>query len=106
MMPQLRSMRGPARVRINRAARRKSLLIRLGERPRRVRMSFAQLFADYGYLAVFIGSMLEGETVLVLAGFAAHFAWIEIDTRAVLRARNFCGRQAVNTFATNTKPLQ
>jgi len=30
------------------------------------------LLADHGYLAVFIGSLLEGETILVLAGFAAH----------------------------------
>ena len=34
-------------------------------------MSLAQLLADYGYLAVFIGCLLEGETILVLAGFAA-----------------------------------
>ncbi|MEJ8811171.1 DedA family protein [Variovorax ureilyticus] len=31
-----------------------------------------QLLADYGYLAVFIGCLLEGETILVLAGFACH----------------------------------
>lgn len=35
-------------------------------------MSFADLLADYGYLAVFIGCLLEGETILVLAGFASH----------------------------------
>src|SRR5437867_5755974 len=35
-------------------------------------MSLAQLLADHGYLAVFVGSLLEGETILVLAGFAAH----------------------------------
>jgi membrane protein DedA with SNARE-associated domain len=35
-------------------------------------MSIAQLLADYGYLAVFAGCLLEGETILVLAGFAAH----------------------------------
>jgi len=35
-------------------------------------MSLAQLLADHGYLAVFIASLLEGETILVLAGFAAH----------------------------------
>jgi membrane protein DedA with SNARE-associated domain len=35
-------------------------------------MSLAQLLADYGYLAVFVGCLLEGETILVLAGFAAH----------------------------------
>lgn len=28
--------------------------------------------ASYGYLAVFIGTLLEGETILVAAGFAAH----------------------------------
>lgn len=41
-------------------------------------MSFAQLLADYGYLAVFIGSLLEGETVLVLAGFAAHQGYLSL----------------------------
>lgn len=35
-------------------------------------MSIPQLLADYGYLAVFVGCLLEGETILVLAGFAAH----------------------------------
>src|SRR5437773_10142831 len=35
-------------------------------------MSLAQLLADHGYVAVFIASLLEGETILVLAGFAAH----------------------------------
>jgi membrane protein DedA with SNARE-associated domain len=28
--------------------------------------------ATYGYLAVFVGTLLEGETILVLAGYAAH----------------------------------
>jgi len=38
-----------------------------------MRMSFIlQTLADYGYLAVFIGCLLEGETILVLAGFACH----------------------------------
>ncbi|MBI5136785.1 MAG: DedA family protein [Nitrospirae bacterium] len=31
-----------------------------------------QLVADYGYLAVFVGTFLEGEAVLLCAGFAAH----------------------------------
>ena len=30
------------------------------------------LIASYGYLAIFIGTLLEGETILVLGGFAAH----------------------------------
>lgn len=35
-------------------------------------MSFTQILADYGYLALFVGCLLEGETLLVMAGFAAH----------------------------------
>jgi membrane protein DedA with SNARE-associated domain len=31
----------------------------------------ATLIASYGYLAVFIGTLLEGETILIAAGFAA-----------------------------------
>lgn len=37
----------------------------------------AQLIAQYGYLAVFFGSVLEGETVLVAAGFAAHRGYLD-----------------------------
>ncbi|BAK78522.1 DedA family protein [Pseudogulbenkiania sp. NH8B] len=44
-------------------------------------MTLTQLLVQYGYLAVFVGALLEGETVLVLAGFAAHqgylsFFWV------------------------------
>lgn len=35
-------------------------------------MTLHQLLTDYGYLAVLAGSLLEGETILILAGFAAH----------------------------------
>jgi len=35
-------------------------------------MSLTQFIADYGYLAVFAASLLEGETILILAGFASH----------------------------------
>lgn len=42
-------------------------------------MSFVQLLADYGYLAVFAGSLLEGETILVLAGFAAHQGYLSLQ---------------------------
>lgn len=41
-------------------------------------MSVTQLLADYGYLAVFVGSLLEGETILVLAGFAAHQGYLSL----------------------------
>lgn len=36
------------------------------------------LVAHYGYLAVLVGTFLEGETILVLAGFAAHRGWLEL----------------------------
>jgi len=42
-------------------------------------MSITQLIADYGYLAVFVGSLLEGETVLLLAGFAAQQGHLAVD---------------------------
>jgi membrane protein DedA with SNARE-associated domain len=35
-------------------------------------MTLHHLLANYGYLAVLAGTLLEGETILVLAGFAAH----------------------------------
>ncbi|MFZ5813098.1 MAG: DedA family protein [Thermodesulfobacteriota bacterium] len=31
-----------------------------------------EVIRDYGYLALFIGTFLEGETILLLAGFAVH----------------------------------
>lgn len=34
--------------------------------------SLTSFLAQYGYLAVFAGSVAEGETILLLAGFAAH----------------------------------
>lgn len=34
-------------------------------------MDLQQLIADYGYLALLIGTFLEGETILIVAGFAA-----------------------------------
>ncbi|MCW3482008.1 DedA family protein [Neisseriaceae bacterium JH1-16] len=39
-------------------------------------MTLTQLVAEYGYLAVFVGAILEGETILILAGFAAHQGYL------------------------------
>ena len=33
---------------------------------------------DYGYLAVIIGTFLEGETILIVAGFAAYEGYLEL----------------------------
>jgi membrane protein DedA with SNARE-associated domain len=47
-------------------------------------MHLSSLIADYGYWAVFVGCMLEGETVLLLAGFAAHRGMLQVEYVAVL----------------------
>lgn len=41
-------------------------------------MELAELIQRYGYAAVFIGSVLEGETLLVLAGLAALRGYLDI----------------------------
>ncbi len=52
------------------------------------------LLESYGYIGVLVGALLEGETVLVMAGFAAHrgllyFPWVV----AVAAAGGFLGDQ-------------
>ena len=39
----------------------------------------ADLISNYGYLAIAIGTFLEGETVLVLGGFAAHRGYLDLN---------------------------
>lgn len=41
-------------------------------------MSLEQLIADYGYLAVLIVTFIEGETIVILAGLAAHLGYLEL----------------------------
>lgn len=38
----------------------------------------ADIIHHYGYLALFLGSMLEGETVTILGGIAAHRQWMHL----------------------------
>jgi membrane protein DedA with SNARE-associated domain len=42
------------------------------------KMSLESLIRTYGYLAVLVGTFLEGETVLVLAGFAARLGYMKL----------------------------
>jgi membrane protein DedA with SNARE-associated domain len=49
-------------------------------------MTLTQAIAEYGYLAVFIGASLEGETVLMLAGFAAHEGYLSFPLLAIVGA--------------------
>lgn len=39
-------------------------------------MDFVRLVADHGYAATFVGSLIEGETVLTVAGLAAHRGYL------------------------------
>jgi membrane protein DedA with SNARE-associated domain len=48
----------------------------------------AHFVATYGYLAVFLGTLFEGETILVLGGFAAHRGHLSL---AVVMAVAFAG---------------
>lgn len=42
-------------------------------------MSLEQLIADYGYLAILVGTFLEGETIVILAGVAAQLGYLELS---------------------------
>jgi membrane protein DedA with SNARE-associated domain len=57
------------------------------------------LIQHYGYLAVLIGTLLEGETVLVMAGFAAHRGYLDFGwVVAVAAAGGFAGDQVFFTL--------
>lgn len=42
-------------------------------------MSLESIVEHYGYIAVFIGTFLEGETIVVLAGFLAHRGYLSLE---------------------------
>ncbi len=55
-------------------------------------MSPEQLLHEFGYLAVFVGTFLEGETILVTAGFFAERGYLQIFTvMAVAAAGAYAG---------------
>lgn len=57
-------------------------------------MSLAALLMNYGYLAVFLGTFLEGETILIMAGFAAHRGYLDLRwVMAVATLGSFLGDQ-------------
>ena len=41
-------------------------------------MSLEELVINYGYITVLIGTFLEGETILIIAGFLAHRGYLEL----------------------------
>lgn len=54
------------------------------------------LIEQYGYVAVFLGCFVEGETVLVIAGFAAHLGYLAFPAVvATAAAAGFLGDQVL-----------
>lgn len=47
-------------------------------------MNLAEWIQTYGYFAVFLGTVLEGESVLLLAGYAAHQNLLKLDAVLVV----------------------
>ncbi|MCL4748312.1 MAG: DedA family protein [Burkholderiaceae bacterium] len=57
-------------------------------------MSLGQLIETHGYWVLALGCLLEGETVLVLAGFAAHRGYLDpVAVFAIAAASGFAGDQ-------------
>jgi membrane protein DedA with SNARE-associated domain len=53
-----------------------------------------QLLQQYGYLAVLVGALLEGETILLIAGFAARRGYLDLGgVIAVAATGGFLGDQ-------------
>jgi membrane protein DedA with SNARE-associated domain len=42
-------------------------------------VTFESLIQDYGYLAILIITFIEGETIVILAGVAAHLNFLDIN---------------------------
>jgi membrane protein DedA with SNARE-associated domain len=40
--------------------------------------TLTELIKNYGYLAILLGTFLEGETILLLGGFAAHMGYLQL----------------------------
>jgi membrane protein DedA with SNARE-associated domain len=58
-------------------------------------VNLPDLIETYGYWAVLAGTLLEGESVLLLAGFAAHRGYLDLPTVVgVAIAGSFIGDQA------------
>jgi membrane protein DedA with SNARE-associated domain len=51
-------------------------------------MNLAQLLQIYGYPALLLGTFLEGESIMVLGGLAAHLGYLSLDW---VIACGFCG---------------
>lgn len=61
---------------------------------RKQTVTLTELIQSYGYIAVFVGTFLEGETILLLAGFAAHRGYLSLPgVMAIACLASFMGDQ-------------
>ena len=57
-------------------------------------MTIDSFIENYGYLAILVGTFLEGETILILAAFAAHRGYMHLEwVIAAAFAGSLCGDQ-------------
>jgi membrane protein DedA with SNARE-associated domain len=57
-------------------------------------MTIADFLSHFGYLAVLVGTFLEGETILIMAGFAAHGGYLNLyAVVAIATLGSFAGDQ-------------
>ncbi len=56
----------------------------------------AELLREYGFLAILVGTFFEGETILVMGGFAAHQGYLSLP---VVMLSAFCGSLAGDQVA-------
>ena len=68
-------------------------------------MDLLSIIENYGYAAILIGTFLEGETILVLAGVAAHQGYLVL-TWVIIAAfvGSLCGDQLFFLFGTQAQP--
>ena len=43
-----------------------------------MKMDLQGIIENYGFAAVLVGTFLEGETILILAGLAAHLGYLNL----------------------------
>jgi membrane protein DedA with SNARE-associated domain len=57
-------------------------------------VSLTELLHEYGYLAILVGTFAEGETILIMGGFAAHQGYLALPWVMVCAfAGSLCGDQ-------------
>ena len=62
-----------------------------------------QLIQDYGYIVIILGTFLEGETVVLLAGFLAHQGYLSLPLVALSAFTGSCASDQLMFFLARYK---